>query len=318
MKGFYPLPYLPKALARARPYVWTAGDVHRRGPEVDVGWPGIFGPVPAGAVAKTPRLALADWLTRPDHPLTARVYVNRLWQYHFGRGLVATPGDFGLKGTPPTHPELLDWLATELVRGGWSTKHLHRLIVTSNTYRQASRPNAANAKIDPDNKAWWRWRPRRLEAEAVRDSLLAVSGELDRTAGGRSDADDARSLRRSLYLFQRRGKTPAFQPLFDGPQAVLESCPCRHVSTVPSQALYLLNNPFAVRRAEAFAGRVRREAGEEGGRQVRRAFLLALGREPTPEDQEASRRFFRGHAGEGALAHYCQALLNVNEFLYVE
>ena len=320
MKGFYPPPYKPDLLARARPRLLIAGEVHRRGAVLDVGWPAVFGPTPQQAIERTPRLALAGWLTSPRNPLTARVYVNRLWQHHFGRGLVATPSDFGLKGAPPTHPELLDWLAAEFMRSGWSTKYMHRLMVTSATYRQASSPHTANARLDPENKLWWRWSPRRLEAEAIRDAMLAVSGELDRRAGGASDVLADWSLRRSLYLFQRRGKAPAFQPLFDGPNAIPESCARRHVSTVPLQALYLLNNDFAFARAKAFAGRVRARAGDDRERQVDTAFALALGRAPDAADRAAARRFFAGQRGEplSGLISFCQALLNVNEFVYLE
>jgi hypothetical protein len=320
MKGFYPLPYQPDELRRARPHLLVAGEVHRRGPALDVGWPAVFGPAPKQAVERAPRLALADWLAGPRNPLTARVYVNRLWQHHFGRGLVATSSDFGLKGAPPTHPELLDWLADEFVRSGWSTKHIHRLIVTSATYRQSSRPHAGNARIDPENILWWRWSPRRLEAETIRDTMLAVSGELDCRAGGAGDQDGKNSRRRSLYLFQRRGQAPAFQPLFDGPNAVPESCARRHVSTVPLQALYLLNNDFAFERARAFARRVEALAGAGRERQVEAAFALALGRPPDEADRAAARRFFAGQEGEPRLGliQFCQALLNVNEFVYLE
>jgi hypothetical protein len=326
MKGFYPPPYRPEELKRNRPRLLVAGEVHRGGPVLDVGWPAVFGPVPKGTVEQTPRLALADWLTSPRNPLTARVYVNRLWQHHFGRGIVATPSDFGVKGAPPTHPELLDWLATEFLRGGWSTKPIHRLIVTSATYRQGALSHTANARIDPENRLWWRWSPRRLEAEAVRDALLAVSGELDHRAGGPSDQDAVKSLRRSLYLFQRRGKPPAFQPLFDGPNAVPESCSRRHVSTVPLQALYLLNNDFAFERARTFARRVEVSAGDDPARQVGTAFALALGRAPDEADRAAAGRFFTAQQDGGphgaepspALIRFCQALLNVNEFVYLE
>jgi hypothetical protein len=326
MKGFYPLPYEPKELARARPRLLAAGDVHRRGAELAAGWPAVFGPVPQGGLGPRPRLALADWLTGPRHPLTARVYVNRLWHYHFGRGLVATPGDFGVKGAPPTHPELLDWLAAELMSSGWSTKHLHRLIVTSNTYRQSSRHHADNARTDPENRLWWHWPPRRLEAEAVRDALLAVSGELDAALGGPSLPPEGKALRRSLYLFQKRDRPPEAQALFDGPSAAAESCPRRHISTVPLQALYLLNNEFVFDRARAFAGRVLARAGSDRRRQVEAAFAQALGRPPDEADREAARRFFQAHQEESetpgdpplALVHFCQALLNVNEFVYLE
>jgi hypothetical protein len=313
-------------LARLRPHLLVGGDVHRRGPVVDVGWPAVFGPTPRAAVARTPRLALADWLTGPRNPLTARVMVNRLWQYHFGRGLVATPSDFGARGAPPTHPELLDWLASEFRRTGGSTKQLHRLIVCSRTYRQSSAHHAGNARRDPDNRLWWRWSPRRLEAEAIRDAMLAVSGELDRRAGGPSDPGEAGSLRRGLYLLQKRERPPAVQALFDGPSAAAESCPRRAVSTVPLQSLYLLNNDFAVARARAFARRVWTRAGGDRGHQCEAAFLLALGRSPDDVERAAAREFFEAHgrgpaaAGEvpEALVPFCQALLNLNEFVYLE
>src|SRR5262245_22327595 len=161
MKGFYPLPYEAKELARAKPYLLAAGDVHQPTTPVDAGWPAVL-----GAVSKRPtirsRTALAEWLTSPQNPLAARVYVNRLWQQHFGRGLVATAGDFGVKGAAPSHPELLDWLASEFLRSGGSTKHVHRLIVTSNTYRQSSRTSQDTLLKDPDNRAWSRWMVRRL------------------------------------------------------------------------------------------------------------------------------------------------------------
>ena len=177
MEGFYPLPFEREKLSRLQSHLLVGGDVHVRGPAVTPGWPAVFGPtlIPPDS---TPRLALAAWLTRPDNPLAARVWVNRLWQWHFGQGLVRTPGDFGRRGGDPSHPELLDWLAAELIATG-STKHIHRLIVCSAAYRQASASLAGNAGIDPENVYLWRWSPRRLEAEAIRDSLLAVSGELD-------------------------------------------------------------------------------------------------------------------------------------------
>jgi hypothetical protein len=327
MKGFYPLPYEPAALARARPYFLASGEVHRRGPVVDVGWPEVFGPVPKGAAGNRPRLSLADWLTSRRNPLTARVWVNRLWHYHFGRGLVATPGDFGLKGAPCTHPELLDWLASELMASGWSTKHLHRLLVCSSTYCQGSTIHAGNTRLDPQNKWWWRWQPRRLEAEAIRDSMLAAGGELDRRLGGPGIvARRENSRRRSLYLFQKRENPPALQGLFDGPNASAESCPRRSVSTVPLQALYLLNNDFALGRARALARRVFREAGADQARQTDTAFFLALGRRPDEAECRAAETFFAsqaravGRPGEppAALVLFCQAVLNLNEFVYLE
>ncbi|HEX8200823.1 MAG TPA: DUF1549 and DUF1553 domain-containing protein, partial [Isosphaeraceae bacterium] len=326
MKGFYPLSFEPAALARARPLLLVGGDVHNRGPALEAGWPAVFGPTPEGVATTASRLALADWMTDPRHPLTARVWVNRLWAYHFGRGIVATPSDFGLKGTPPTHPELLDWLAGELVRSGWSTKHIHRLIVTSNVYRQAAEPSTANATLDPENSLLWRWSPRRLEAEAIRDAMLATSGELDTTAGGPGLPDNGSAVRRSLYLNQKRERPPAMQALFDGPSAAAESCPRRHVSTVPLQALHQLNSPFATQRARAFARRVVGREGNDRDRQIAASFLLALGRPPDDAERAAAEAYFRAIApGDddaeeptGALVLFCQALLNVNEFLYLE
>jgi hypothetical protein len=205
------------------------------------------------------------------------------------------------------------------MRSGWSSRHIHRLIVTSATYRQGSQPSADNIRLDPENALWWRWSPRRLEAEAIRDVMLALSGELDRRVGGVSEQDTGRSVRRSLYLFQKRGKPPAVPALFDGPNAVLESCARRHVSTVPLQALYLLNNEFAVERARAFARRVTLLAGGDRERQVEKAFALALGRPPDEADRAAVGRFFARESSEPeALVRFCQALLNVNEFAYLE
>ncbi len=320
MKGFYPPPYHPEELARARPYLLRSGEVHERGPAVEVGWPAVFGPTPSAKVEKHPRTALVDWLVQPNHPLTARVWVNRIWQYHFGRGLVATPNDFGFRGARPSHPELLDWLASELIRSGWSTKHIHRLIVGSNTYRQSSRMNPINKERDPENRYLWRWTVRRLEVEAIRDGLLAVSGELDRTCGGPSIVDDPRVVRRTLYLLQKRQKAPAVQGLFDGPTGATESCPKRALSTVPLQALYLLNNEFSVLRARALAAKVRHEAGDHTERQITVAMRRVLGRAPDDEERSAARAFFQATSREteSALIPYCQALFNLNEFLYLE
>jgi hypothetical protein len=302
-----------------RGYLLVGGDVHRRGPAVRPGWPAVFGPTPEDFGGKTPRQALADWLASPEHPLTARVWANRVWQYHFGRGLVATASDFGTRGAPPTHPELLDWLASEFLRSGGRTKHLHRLIVASRTYRQSSARHAGNAATDPDNTAWWRWQPRRLEAEVIRDAMLAVSGELDATGGGPPDPDETKSRRRALYLLQKRDHPPAVQAFFDGPNAAAESCPRRHVSTVALQSLYLLNNKFGAERGRAFARRVEKLAGPERPRQVETAFRLALGRLPDETERAAVARFFAAQRDDAqALAHFCQALLNVNEFVYLE
>ena len=314
MKGFYPLPYEPKALARAKAFLYEAGDVHKPAFAVEPGWPAfLLGPTHRRVGPDVSRLVLADWLTDDEHPLTPRVYVNRVWQYHFGRGLVATASDFGVKGARPTHPELLDWLALEFLRSG-NTKDLHRLIVLSSTYRQSATRSAENARRDPDNHYLWRWTPRRLEAEAIRDCWLAVSGELDRKVGGPSTSDE-KSLRRSIYLLQKREVPPYQQGLFDGPIAMTESCARRQTTTVALQPLYLLNSSFSVERAKALAARVQKLAGDERDAQIAAVVRLALGRVPNAREQAAARRFFeRG----GTLPAYCQAIMNLNEFLYIE
>jgi len=318
MRGFYPLPFEPTALVKAKAFLFEAGDAHRPAFAVEVGWPTVFGQNTAGSGKSESRLALADWLTSDQHPLAARVFVNRIWLHHFGRGLVATPNDFGVKGAPPTHPELLDWLASELLRTG-STKHLHRLIVRSNTYQQAALGDAVSAKRDPDNQYLARWTPLRLESESIRDSWLAVAGELDRAVGGPSASDD-KSVRRSIYLLQKRDVPPYQQALFDGPIAMTESCAKRQTTTVALQPLYLLNSKFSVDRANAFAQRVVKLAGNEQAKQIATTFRLALGREPDAAERLAATRFFERLASrpETALAHYCQAIMNFNEFVYIE
>jgi hypothetical protein len=273
----------------------------------------VFGPTPK-TLSPTPRLALARWLADPSHPTAARVHVNRVWQWHFGRGLVATPGDFGVKGSPASHPQLLDWLAAEFIATG-RTKRLHRLIVTSRAYRLDSTPDADNAAVDPENVHLWRWSPRRLEAEAIRDRLLAVSGDLDARLGGPPQEES--SGRRGLYLWQKRDHPAMVNGLFDGPAALAESCPRRGVSTVPLQSLYLLNNRFVRDRGASLAARVKSKAGDDRGRQIRVTFRLALGREPDGDERRSCERFFARH-GEGALAAFCQAVLNLNEFAYLE
>jgi hypothetical protein len=290
--------YEPGKLKETQGRILKRGDCHQPGDEVAPGWPAVFGETPKEA---TTRLALADWLTRADHPTVPRMFVNFLWQRHFGRGIVATPGDFGLRGARPSHPELLDWLSSEFVAGGWSAKKLHRLIVLSSTYRQAAAPRAANAAIDGENRFLWRWSPRRLEAEAIRDSILAASGELRLAVGGASvGEEDPRNYRRTLYLLQKRSHLPEVQELFDAPTAG-ESCPMRHVSTVSLQPLYLMNSPFVHGRAQAFAKRAGTAA---------RAFEIALGRAPSPAELEG--------AAALDLASLCHALFNLNEFVYVE
>jgi hypothetical protein len=301
----------PGALAA---HVLKRGNPHRKGKRVEPG----FVEVLAAGEAPRPnnRLGLAAWLTRGDHPLTARVMVNRLWQHHFGQGLVRTPNDFGLRGDRPSHPELLDWLAVELVRSGWSLKRIHRLIVLSNAYRQGGRnldPRAA--RLDPDNRLLARMNRRRLDGEALRDAVLAVSGRLTPWLGGpvvrvplepevydliftedepdglwHTSADPRQHTRRSLYLFNKRNVRLPMLEAFDQPDT-LTSCPVRPVSTFAPQALILLNGPFMQEQARALAGLLLREAGPSPEAQVRRAYQLALGRAPGKEEVKLALTF---------------------------
>ena len=306
------------------------------------------------------RAALAEWIASPKNPLTARVLVNRLWQQHFGKGIVATSSDFGLTGERPTHPELLDWLANEFVAptwraggrespgasdkpsGGltspgspWSIKHIHRLIVTSAAYRQSARGDAAGTKADPDNALLWQFPRRRLDGEALRDSMLAASGLLNLKAGGpgvfpeipaelkaanwKVSADPAERNRRSVYVFVKRNLRYPLFSLFDSPDRT-ETCSRRFVTTTAPQALTLLNDAIVLSHAKAFAARVVKDAGTDPDKAIDRAFALALSRPPTSEERAAMRSFLANHKGPfpDAVTDLCHALLNLNEFLYVD
>ncbi|MFO1096278.1 MAG: DUF1549 and DUF1553 domain-containing protein [Planctomycetaceae bacterium] len=284
-----------------------------------------------------PRTELARWLTDPKHPLTARVMVNRLWQQHFGSGLVKTVSDFGTHGAPPSHPVLLDWLAATLVENGWRLKPLHRAIVLSSTYRQSSRsPHGAEyAAADPENRLLWQFNRRRLSAEEVRDSMLAVSGRLTLKSGGPSvmtpvdpelvnllykpsqwavTADPAEHDRRSIYLIAKRNLRLPFMEVFDAP-ALTTSCPNRATSTHAPQALELLNGQLANSLAAAFAARLSNEAAgsTEPAAVVDRAYRLALGRAPTSRERDLSLAFL----GDQPLSEFTLAIFNLNDFLYV-
>lgn len=312
------------------------GEPSRRGEEVTAGVPEILAPFPGAAPIGEPnftgkstgrRLWLAQWLARSDNPLVGRVFVNRVWQHHFGEGLVSTPNDFGLMGRRPTHPELLDWLATEFVKGtiandgsegkpdpfacAGSMKRLHRLILLSNTYKATAIPSSNALKQDPENQLYSRWRVRRLEAEAIRDSMLAVSGQLNpqksgpsiypklpqevlqgqsRPGDGWGNSEERQASRRSVYIFVKRSLAVPELEALDAPDTS-SSCETRIVSTVAPQALTFLNGAFARQQAEAFAARLVREAGPDEGAIVTRAFLLAYGRLPAPAEAKASLDF---------------------------
>lgn len=310
----FPLPVNVPELARAETYIRLRGDVKSRGPRVEHGIPLVFGTTRPQDNKQSRQELLADWLTLEDNPLTARVWVNRIWQWHFGRGLVKTSGDFGTQGSAPSHPELLDWLATELVANDWSTRHIHELILNSNTYRQSSGFKRVHFDLDPDCDTYWRWVPRRLEAEAIRDSVLLVAGELDPTVGGPSIplAQRGTSPRRSVYLFQKRDKRTEQQVIFDQPNGVA-SCSRRRVSTVPLQPLYLLNSDFMQAMAVKVAERVRGETSSDE-EMTKRAFQVVIYRQPTPAEQKKMIEFLQH---DGKFEDLCLALLNLNEFLYI-
>jgi hypothetical protein len=256
--------------------------------------------------------------------LLARVIVNRLWQHHFGRGIVATPSDFGLQGELPSHPELLDWLAQELVRGGWRLKPLHRLMMTSAAYRQDSKFVEASAKIDPNNRLLWRRAPRRLEGEIIRDSMLVVSGELDPALYGPGRLEDDHK-RRSIYFFQRRSQLPRMIAQFDGPDT-LGGLPERTTTTVAPQALLLMNNAQVDTWARQFATRLSKTSFSSHGEAVDAAYRIALAREPLDSERAAAIAFLERqgasygqdrNGAELALTDFCKAILCLNEFVYV-
>jgi hypothetical protein len=285
------------------------------------------------------RTALANWITSPENPLFARLAVNRIWQGHFGSGLVATPDNFGLTGAKPSHPELLDWLAREFIHSGYNVKALHRLILRSATYRQASALLNDAFRADPDNHLLWRYPLRRLEAEALRDAMLAVSGELDLTPGGAAipldKTDEGQFVvneknpgakRRSLYLQQRRSRPATFLDVFDGVK-FNPNCAIRVPSTIPLQSLALLNSDFVRARAKAFAGRLEREAGDATDKKLTRSFLLAWGRTPTSSESTDAAQFLESQgavyadsseATARAWTDLCQMLIAANAFVYVE
>jgi hypothetical protein len=343
-------------------HVHRRGNVKAHGVLVQPGFPEILQPVETSANTVAEgfqgetsgrRLALARWLTQPDHPLTARVFVNRVWHHHFGRGIVETLGNFGHSGSLPSHPELLDWLAVDFIDHGWSLKRLHRQIMLSTAYRQSSRGPTLGADesaksaatIDPENRLLWRMNLRRLEAEIVRDWVLTVSGSLDRTAGGPpieitnpadglSEAKPAptptSSNRRSIYLFARRVYPLKFLEIFDAPIMPV-NCTQRTNSATVLQSLAILNSEFLFSQSDTFAARVRDSAGPRIEEQIAFAFQLAYGRQPTSDELAKSTAFLADQqrllvspeiqedkAQQQALADLCHMLLSSNEFLYVE
>jgi hypothetical protein len=275
-----------------------------------------------------PRLALARWICDARNPLTARVMVNRVWENHFGHGIVDTPSDFGNIGSPPSHPELLDWLANDFMAHGWRLKRLHRMLVTSYAYRQTSAVNAQSAAKDSENRLLWRMPLRRMEAEAVRDSILAASGKLNRTMGGPGyplfqynvvnvaiytplEEQGPQTWRRGVYQIPARGIRDDLLGDFDCPDSS-ERTPRRTSTTTALQALTMLNGRFVSEQAEFLADRAQREAGSAPQAQMRRAFLIAFGRNPTKVELQAAASLVARYG----LPTLCRALFNANEFLY--
>ncbi len=316
------------------------GDPEKPGAEVPRRWLEVFGGDIVPANAGSGRLQLAEWITSPKNPLTARVMVNRIWQHHFGKGLVQSPNDFGARGMPPTHPQLLDWLAAEFVASGWSIKHLHKQIVLSAAYQQGSESRPDAVKVDANNDLYWRFERRRLSGEEIRDSLLAVSGQLDRTPGGPHPFPPEKSWaftqhapfntiyetdRRSVYVISIRNRRHPFLGLFDGadPNA---TTPQRQVTTVPTQALYFLNDPFFHKQADLLAARVL--AKPDDAVRLDELFRLTLLRSPTAKDRTNAEAFLNRYTMQLsdpvadrpkiAWTALTRVLLASNEFLYLD
>ena len=331
--------------------IMLRGNPHVPGDVVQPGYPALFSTpdpeiAPPAADAKTAgrRSVLASWIASPDNLLTARVMVNRLWQHHFGRGIVPSPNNFGLLGLPPTHPELLDWLAADFVRGGWRIKRMHRLMVLSQTYRMSSAGNEKALALDPQNNLFWRFNMRRLSAEEIRDAVHATNGRLNLKmygpsiyptiakevlAGqsrpgenwGRSTPEE--QARRSVYIHIKRSLLEPLLASFDLPDPD-SSCEARFVTTQPAQALALVNGQFIQEQAGAFAKRLQEECGEDRSAQVQRALRLALSRAATTEEIATGIRLMEtwqqrhSLSAADALKYYCLYVYNLNEFVYLD
>lgn len=340
----------PKVLSvrekgRAEPHVLLRGNPYLVGPKVEPGIPSAID-FDGATFTSEPgkRRALAEWLTDPRNPMTARVFANRLWQYHFGRGIAPTPNDFGALGEPATHPELLDWLAAELMEGGWRIKRMHRMILLSSAYRMSSKASAQGLARDPANLWLWRFPMRRLTAEEVRDSILAASGALNLKAGGPgvrppipaevlagqsvpgkgwdvSPPDEA--ARRSVYVHVKRSLLLPVLATHDAADTDA-SCPVRYTTTVPTQALGFLNGSFSNEQAALFAKRLEAECSGDLAAKIRRAILLTTHREPSTDETARDLEFLQalqtehGLSESEALAQYCLLALNANAFLYLD
>lgn len=321
-------------------HILIRGDFKKKGEKVEPGYLSALNPGPAIDEPKgylfvpQRRKALAQWLTSPENPLFARVMANRIWQGHFGKGIVTTPNDFGRQGEPPTHPELLDWLSVEFAQRGYSMKQMHRLIMLSNTYQLSSVSDEETLKKDPENHFLSRMNRRRLDGDAIRDTILAVAGTLNLRMGGvgviptltREEIQAARMPnlwpanpdanehnRRSVYLQMKRSLTLPMLQIFDAPDSAT-SCPRRESSTVAPQALALMNGETVVAQSQQFAARVAKAAGENPEAQVETAWRLAFGRPPAAEERAAASDYLK----RSSLERFCHLIFNMSEFIYVD
>jgi hypothetical protein len=358
-RGYFLVEPSPKPPAT---HILIRGKASRPGPETAPGMPAVLVDgqpnfLPADELTSRRRLTLACWIASPENPLTARVIVNRAWQDHLGEGLVRTPSDFGVKGEEPTHPELLDWLANWFVNNGWSIKKLHRLILTSNTYRMNKKWNKEYGAADPEDRLLWRFPYRRLEVEAIRDSVLAVSGQLNQqmygpsmfppvpkeALEGSSDpdkiwkaSDEKEAARRTIYACVKRSMVIPLLEVLDFCDTARTSAK-RNVTSVAPQALSLFNSEFVNRQAKHLATRLEREASNDSERQIERAYVLALCRPPQAKELAATSAFLRKEADKltkeaddqgkplstntarhRALVQMCRIVLNLNEFVYAD
>jgi mono/diheme cytochrome c family protein len=344
---------------KAKPqHILLRGSLGTPGPTVEPGFivalcGGIEKPAPITlpATGKTTgrRTALANWIASAENPMTARVMVNRLWQHHFGQGIVRTPSDFGRNGAKPSHPELLDWLGRKFIAEGWSLKKMHRLMLTSAAYRQSIAQNPLAMKKDPANHLLWRMNRIRLEGEALRDSILSASGGLNLEQGGPGiypkisgevlstgsthkwgNSPEDQQRRRSVYVVQRRSLGLPLVEVFDGPD-MINTCPRRNQTTIAPQALALFNGEFSQTEAVRFAGRVSREAGAEGEARIVRAYRIAFCRRPTTTEVANAKAYLThkqamytadkvkpADAESRSLADFCHILINANEFIYLD
>ena len=331
-------------------HVLIRGNAQAVGKSVTPGFPEVLDQppphieVPNHGASSGRRLALAKWIASPSNPLTARVMANRIWQYHFGEGLVRTPNNFGLKGSPPTHPQLLDWLATEFIDNDWQLKHLHRLIMNSAVYQMSSVDNEAGLATDPENRLLWRFNMRRLTAEEIRDSILAVNGTLNLEMGGPSiypeippevlagqsrpgegwgKSSPEEAARRSVYIFVKRSLIPPMISSFDGADTDF-TCPVRFATTQPTQSLSMMNGPYLRQQARALQTYLVQRAPDDTRRQIELALQQVQQRIPTPKEVERGWTLVRslieeeGMTDKMAMHSFCVVALNLNEFIYLD